>query len=184
MSRIGNAPITIPEGVDINVSNENIVTVKGKLGELSETINSSIIIKIDGAELTLSRPNDDKELRSMHGLYRSLINNMVTGVTTGYVIEQELVGVGYRAKSQGQKLELSLGFSHPIIFQLPEQVKVTAATEKGKNPTIKLESFDKQLIGQVAAKIRSFRKPEPYKGKGILFKGEVIRRKAGKTAAK
>jgi large subunit ribosomal protein L6 len=184
MSRIGNAPITIPEGVDINVSNENIVTVKGKLGQLSETINSSIIIKIDGAELTLSRPNDDKELRSMHGLYRSLINNMVIGVTTGYVIEQELVGVGYRAKSQGQKLELSLGFSHPIIFQLPEQVKVTAATEKGKNPTIKLESFDKQLIGQVAAKIRSFRKPEPYKGKGILFKGEVIRRKAGKTAAK
>lgn len=184
MSRIGNAPITIPEGVDINVSNENIVTVKGKLGELSETINSSIIIKIDGEELTLSRPNDDKELRSMHGLYRSLINNMVIGVTTGYVIEQELVGVGYRAKSQGQKLELSLGFSHPIIFQLPEQVKVTAATEKGKNPTIKLESFDKQLIGQVAAKIRSFRKPEPYKGKGILFKGEVIRRKAGKTAAK
>jgi large subunit ribosomal protein L6 len=184
MSRIGNAPITIPEGVDINVSNENIVTVKGKLGELSESINSSIIIKIDGAELTLSRPNDDKELRSMHGLYRSLINNMVIGVTTGYVIEQELVGVGYRAKSQGQKLELSLGFSHPIIFQLPEQVKVTAATEKGKNPTIKLESFDKQLIGQVAAKIRSFRKPEPYKGKGILFKGEVIRRKAGKTAAK
>jgi large subunit ribosomal protein L6 len=184
MSRIGNAPITIPEGVEINVSNENIVTVKGKLGELSETINSSITVKIDDRELSLSRPNDEKELRSMHGLYRSLINNMVVGVTNGYVIEQELVGVGYRAKSQGQKLELSLGFSHPIIFQLPEQVKVTAATEKGKNPTIKLESFDKQLIGQVAAKIRSFRKPEPYKGKGILFKGEVIRRKAGKTAAK
>jgi large subunit ribosomal protein L6 len=184
MSRIGNAPITIPEGVEINVSKENIVTVKGKLGELSETINSSITVKIDDRELSLSRPNDEKELRSMHGLYRSLINNMVVGVTNGYVIEQELVGVGYRAKSQGQKLELSLGFSHPIIFQLPEQVKVTAATEKGKNPTIKLESFDKQLIGQVAAKIRSFRKPEPYKGKGILFKGEVIRRKAGKTAAK
>ena len=184
MSRIGNAPITIPEGVEINVSKENIVTVKGKLGELSETVNSSITVKIVDRELSLSRPNDDKELRSMHGLYRSLINNMVIGVTNGYVIEQELVGVGYRAKSQGQKLELSLGFSHPIIFQLPEQVKVTAATEKGKNPTIKLESFDKQLIGQVAAKIRSFRKPEPYKGKGILFKGEVIRRKAGKTAAK
>ena len=184
MSRIGNAPITIPEGVEIIVSKENIVTVKGKLGELSETINSLITVKIDDRELSLSRPNDDKELRSMHGLYRSLINNMVVGVTNGYVIEQELVGVGYRAKSQGQKLELSLGFSHPIIFQLPEQVKVTAATEKGKNPTIKLESFDKQLIGQVAAKIRSFRKPEPYKGKGILFKGEVIRRKAGKTAAK
>ena len=184
MSRIGNAPITIPEGVEINVSKENIVTVKGKLGELSETVNSSITVKIVDRELSLSRPNDDKELRSMHGLYRSLINNMVIGVTNGYVIEQELVGVGYRAKSQGQKLELSLGFSHPIIFQLPEQVKVTAATEKGKNPNIKLESFDKQLIGQVAAKIRSFRKPEPYKGKGILFKGEVIRRKAGKTAAK
>mgnify|MGYP001441824950 FL=1 len=184
MSRIGNAPITIPEGVEINISNDNIVNVKGKLGELSESINPSISVKVDNGELTLSRPNDDKQIRSMHGLYRSLINNMVIGVSTGYVIEQELVGVGYRAKSQGQKLELSLGFSHPIIFQLPEQVKVTAVTEKGKNPTIKLESFDKQLIGQVAAKIRSFRKPEPYKGKGILFKGEVIRRKAGKTAAK
>tara|TARA_B100001287_G_C22599662_1_gene489781 strand:- start:367 stop:921 length:555 start_codon:yes stop_codon:yes gene_type:complete len=184
MSRIGNAPITIPEGVEINISNDNIVNVKGKLGELSESINPSISINVDNGELTLSRPNDDKQIRSMHGLYRSLINNMVIGVSSGYVIEQELIGVGYRAKSQGQRLELSLGFSHPIIFQLPEQVKVTAVTEKGKNPTIKLESFDKQLIGQVAAKIRSFRKPEPYKGKGILFKGEVIRRKAGKTAAK
>ena len=184
MSRIGNAPITIPEGVEINISNDNIVNIKGKLGELSETINPSISVKVDNGELTLSRPNDDKQIRSLHGLYRSLINNMVIGVSSGFVIEQELVGVGYRAKSQGQKLELSLGFSHPIIFQLPDQVKVTAVTEKGKNPTIKLESFDKQLIGQVAAKIRSFRKPEPYKGKGILFKGEVIRRKAGKTAAK
>jgi len=184
MSRIGNAPITIPEGVEINISNDNIVNIKGKLGELSEKINPSISIKVDNGELTLSRPNDDKQIRSLHGLYRSLINNMVIGVSSGFVIEQELVGVGYRAKSQGQKLELSLGFSHPIIFQLPDQVKVSAVTEKGKNPTIKLESFDKQLIGQVAAKIRSFRKPEPYKGKGILFKGEVIRRKAGKTAAK
>ena len=184
MSRIGNAPITIPEGVEINVTNENVVNVKGKLGELSESVNSSIKVSIENGEVSLSRPNDEKEIRSMHGLYRALINNMVIGVSNGYVIEQELVGVGYRAKSQGQKLELSLGFSHPIIFQLPEQVKVTAVTEKGKNPTIKLESFDKQLIGQVAAKIRSFRKPEPYKGKGILFKGEVIRRKAGKTAAK
>ncbi len=180
MSRIGNAPITIPEGVEINISNDNIVNVKGKLGELSESINPSISVKVDNGELTLSRPNDDKQIRSMHGLYRSLINNMVIGVSTGYVIEQELVGVGYRAKSQGQKLELSLGFSHPIIFQLPEQVKVTAVTEKGKNPTIKLESFDKQLIGQVAAKIRSFRKPEPYKGKGIKYKDEIIRRKEGK----
>ena len=184
MSRIGNAPITIPEGVEINVTNENVVNVKGKLGELSESVNSSIKVSIENGEVSLSRSNDEKEIRSMHGLYRALINNMVIGVSNGYVIEQELVGVGYRAKSQGQKLELSLGFSHPIIFQLPDQVKVTAVTEKGKNPTIKLESFDKQLIGQVAAKIRSFRKPEPYKGKGILFKGEVIRRKAGKTAAK
>lgn len=184
MSRIGNAPITIPEGVEINVTNENVVNVKGKLGELSENVNSSIKVSVGNGEVLLSRSNDEKEIRSMHGLYRALINNMVIGVSNGYVIEQELVGVGYRAKSQGQKLELSLGFSHPIIFQLPEQVKVTAVTEKGKNPTIKLESFDKQLIGQVAAKIRSFRKPEPYKGKGILFKGEVIRRKAGKTAAK
>jgi large subunit ribosomal protein L6 len=184
MSRIGNAPINVPEGVEVNVSNENVVNVKGKLGELFEKVNSSIKVSVENGEIVLSRPNDEKETRSMHGLYRALINNMVVGVTTGYVIEQELVGVGYRAKSQGQKLELSLGFSHPIIFELPEQVKVTAITEKGKNPTIKLESLDKQLIGQVAAKIRSFRKPEPYKGKGVLFKGEVIRRKAGKTAAK
>jgi len=184
MSRIGNAIITVPEGVDVNISSDNVVNVKGKLGELSEKINPLIKVAIDNAEISLSRPNDDKDTRSLHGLYRALINNMVIGVSKGYVIEQELVGVGYRAKSQGQKLELSLGFSHPIVFELPEQVKVTAITEKGKNPAIKLESFDKQLIGQVAAKIRSFRKPEPYKGKGVLFKGEVIRRKAGKTAAK
>lgn len=182
MSRIGNAPITIPEGVEINVSNDNVVTVKGKLGELSESINSSIKVSIENLELSLSRPNDEKQLRSLHGLYRALINNMVVGVSTGYTIEQELVGVGYRAKSQGQKLELSLGFSHPIVFQLPVEVKVTAVTEKGKNPSIKLESFDKQLIGQVAAKIRSFRKPEPYKGKGVKYVGEEIRRKAGKSA--
>ena len=184
MSRIGNAPILIPEGVEINLSAENVVNVKGKLGELSESIDPQIKVNIEEGQIKLSRPNDEKDLRSKHGLYRALINNMVVGVSEGYVIEQELIGVGYRAKAQGQKLELALGFSHPIIFELPEQVKVTATTEKGKNPMIKLESFDKQLIGQVAAKIRSFRKPEPYKGKGILFKGEVIRRKAGKTAAK
>jgi large subunit ribosomal protein L6 len=184
MSRIGNAQINLPEGVEINVSADNQVTVKGKLGELSEKVHQDIKVNIEEGVVTLSRPNDMKENRSMHGLYRSLINNMVVGVTEGYVKEQELVGVGYRAKSQGQRLELSLGFSHPIIFELPAEVKVTAVTEKGKNPSIKLESHDKQLIGQVAAKIRSFRKPEPYKGKGILFKGEVIRRKAGKTAAK
>jgi large subunit ribosomal protein L6 len=184
MSRIGNAPITVPEGVEVIISPENSVLVKGKLGELSEKINTSIKVLLKDNIISLSRPNDEKEMRSLHGLYRALINNMVLGVSEGYVIEQELVGVGYRAKSQGQRLELSLGYSHPIIFELPNEVKLTTITEKGKNPQIKLESFDKQLIGQVAAKIRSFRKPEPYKGKGVKFKDEVIRRKAGKTAAK
>jgi large subunit ribosomal protein L6 len=184
MSRIGNAPITVPEGVEINISAENQVLVKGKLGELTQDVNPLIKIVLKDNTITLSRPNDEKDTRSIHGLYRSLLFNMVFGVSEGYVIEQELVGVGYRAKAQGQNLELSLGYSHPITFQLPHEVKLTATTEKGKNPLIKLESFDKQLIGQVAAKIRSFRKPEPYKGKGVLFKGEVIRRKAGKTAAK
>ena len=184
MSRIGNAPVNIPEGVEIKISSENEVTVIGKLGELKQIVNSAIKVKYQDREIILSRSNNEKDTRSMHGLYRSLINNMVQGVSQGFVIEQELVGVGYRAKAQGQKLELSLGFSHPIVFELPKEVKLTATTEKGKNPLIKLESFDKQLIGQVAAKIRSFRKPEPYKGKGVLFKGEVIRRKAGKTAAK
>jgi large subunit ribosomal protein L6 len=184
MSRIGNAPITVPEGVEINISAENQVHVKGKLGELTQDINPLIKIVLKDNTITLSRPNDEKDTRSIHGLYRSLLFNMIFGVSEGYVIEQELVGVGYRAKAQGQNLELSLGYSHPITFQLPHEVKLTATTEKGKNPLIKLESFDKQLIGQVAAKIRSFRKPEPYKGKGVLFKGEVIRRKAGKTAAK
>ena len=184
MSRIGNAPITVPEGVEVNISAENQVNVKGKLGELTQEVNPLIKITLENNTITLSRPNDEKETRSLHGLYRSLLFNMIFGVSEGYVVEQELVGVGYRAKAQGQNLELSLGYSHPIIFQLPQEVKLTATTEKGKNPLIKLESFDKQLIGQVAAKIRSFRKPEPYKGKGVLFKGEVIRRKAGKTAAK
>ena len=181
MSRIGNSPITLPEGVEANVSSDNIVSVKGKLGELSEKVHQDIKVNIEEGVVTLSRPNDMKENRSMHGLYRALINNMVVGVSEGYVKEQELVGVGYRAKSQGQRLELSLGFSHPIIFELPSEVKVTAVTEKGKNPTIKLESHDKQLIGQVAAKIRSFRKPEPYKGKGVLFEGQKLKRKAGKS---
>tara|TARA_Y100000991_G_scaffold70084_1_gene52464 strand:+ start:2646 stop:3200 length:555 start_codon:yes stop_codon:yes gene_type:complete len=184
MSRIGNAPITVPEGVEINISAENQVHVKGKLGELTQYVNPLINIALEDNIITLSRPNDEKETRSLHGLYRSLLFNMIFGVSEGYVVEQELVGVGYRAKAKGQNLELSLGYSHPIIFQLPQEVKLTATTEKGQNPLIKLESFDKQLIGQVAAKIRSFRKPEPYKGKGVLFKGEVIRRKAGKTAAK
>jgi len=183
MSRIGNNPINIPAGVTVDIQADKVV-VKGKLGELTQEVNPLIKIVLENNTITLSRPNDEKETRSLHGLYRSLLFNMIFGVSEGYVVEQELVGVGYRAKAQGQNLELSLGYSHPIIFQLPKEVKLTATTEKGKNPLIKLESFDKQLIGQVAAKIRSFRKPEPYKGKGVLFKGEVIRRKAGKTAAK
>ena len=184
MSRIGNAPITVPEGVEINISDNNLVVVKGKLGELEQVVHPEIKVSLNDGEISVSRPNDNKDMRSLHGLYRALINNMVEGVSNGYVIEQELIGVGYRAKTQGQRLELSLGYSHPIIMELPSEVKVTAVSEKGKNPLLKLESCDKQLIGQVAGKIRSFRKPEPYKGKGILFKGETIRRKAGKSAAK
>ena len=184
MSRIGNAPITVPEGVEINISDNNLVVVKGKLGELEQAVHPEIKVSLKDGEISVSRPNDNKDMRSLHGLYRALINNMVEGVTNGYVVEQELIGVGYRAKTQGQRLELSLGYSHPIIMELPSEVKVTAVSEKGKNPLLKLESCDKQLIGQVAGKIRSFRKPEPYKGKGILFKGETIRRKAGKSAAK
>ena len=184
MSRIGNAPITVPEGVEINISDNNLVVVKGKLGELEQAVHPEIKVSLNDGEISVSRSNDNKDMRSLHGLYRALINNMVQGVTNGYVIEQELIGVGYRAKTQGQRLELSLGYSHPIIMELPSEVKVTAVSEKGKNPLLKLESCDKQLIGQVAGKIRSFRKPEPYKGKGILFKGETIRRKAGKSAAK
>ena len=184
MSRIGNAPITVPEGVEINISDNNLVVVKGKLGELEQAVHPEIKVSLNDGEISVSRSNDNKDMRSLHGLYRALINNMVEGVTNGYVIEQELIGVGYRAKTQGQRLELSLGYSHPIIMELPTEVKVTAVSEKGKNPLLKLESCDKQLIGQVAGKIRSFRKPEPYKGKGILFKGETIRRKAGKSAAK
>ncbi|MEC8603794.1 MAG: 50S ribosomal protein L6 [Bacteroidota bacterium] len=184
MSRIGNAPITVPEGVEINISDNNLVVVKGKLGELEQAVHPEIKVSLKDGEISVSRPNDNKDMRSLHGLYRALINNMVEGVSNGYVIEQELIGVGYRAKTQGQRLELSLGYSHPIIMELPSEVKVTAVSEKGKNPLLKLESCDKQLIGQVAGKIRSFRKPEPYKGKGILFKGETIRRKAGKSAAK
>ena len=181
MSRIGKAPITIPAGVTVNVEN-NVVTVKGPKGELSQTVNPDLDIQIDGNILTVSRPSDNREHRAQHGLYRALINNMVVGVSTGYRKEMELVGVGYRAASNGQVLELSLGFSHAIYIQLPKEVKVEAKTERNKNPLIILESGDKQLLGQVCAKIRSLRKPEPYKGKGIKFVGEVIRRKSGKSA--
>lgn len=182
MSRIGNAPISLPKGVEISVSKGNLVTVKGPKGELHQQVDPDLSINIEDGELTVSRPTDQKRHKSMHGLYRSLIANMVTGVTDGYVKELELVGVGYRASNSGQLLELTLGYSHPVLFMLPGEVKVETVTEKGKNPIVKLESIDKQLIGQVAAKIRAFRKPEPYKGKGIRFKGEEIRRKAGKTA--
>ena len=181
MSRIGNALLTIPEGVEVNYT-DNVVTVKGKKGELTQALNPVITMKIDEGVISFSRPSDAPEHRAMHGLYNALVKNMMIGVAEGYKTVQELVGVGYRAKNQGQRLELALGYSHPIILELPAEVKVTATMEKGKNPVIELESCDKQLIGQVAAKIRSLRKPEPYKGKGIRFKGEEIRRKAGKTA--
>ena len=181
MSRIGKAPIEIPAGVTVKVEN-NVVTVKGPKGELSQAVNPDLDIQIEGNILTVSRPTDNREHRAQHGLYRALINNMVVGVSTGYRKEMELVGVGYRAASNGQVLELSLGFSHAIYIQLPNEVKVEAKTERNKNPLIILESGDKQLLGQVCAKIRSLRKPEPYKGKGIKFVGEVIRRKSGKSA--
>lgn len=181
MSRIGNAPISIPKGIEIKTE-KNIVTVKGPKGELTQKINPDINIEIKDGELKVNRPTDQKRHRAMHGLYRSLINNMVTGVSEGYTKVLELVGVGYRASNTGQLLELSLGYSHPIMFYVPDEVKVVTETVKGQPPRITLESTDKQLIGQVAAKIRAFRKPEPYKGKGVRFKGEEIRRKAGKAA--
>ncbi len=183
MSRIGNAPITIPAGVEFKVEN-NVVTVKGPKGELKQPVEDCVTFKLEEGELTLERVSEAKDHKAKHGLYRSLVNNMVEGVTNGYKTEQELHGVGYRASNKGQQLELMLGFSHPIIFELPAEITVTTETVKGQPPLVTLESADKQLIGQVAAKIRSFRKPEPYKGKGIRFKGEHIRRKAGKAAAK
>ncbi|MDH6355062.1 large subunit ribosomal protein L6 [Dysgonomonas sp. PH5-45] len=184
MSRIGKLPISIPAGVTITVSDDNVVTVKGKKGELIQAVNPDIKVSVDGGELTVSRPTDEKNHRALHGLYRSLINNMVVGVSEGYRKELELVGVGYRASHQGQILELSLGYTHSIFMQLPKEIVLDTKSERNKNPLIILESCDKQLIGQVCSKIRSFRKPEPYKGKGIRFVGEVIRRKSGKSAGK
>lgn len=181
MSRIGKAPISIPSGVNVTVK-DNTVTVKGPKGELIQSVHPELEVKVEDGTLTVERPNDEKEIRSMHGLYRSLINNMVVGVSEGYKKELELVGVGYRATNQGQLLELSLGYSHPIHLMLPSEIKVEAVTDRKSNPIITLESADKQLLGQVCAKIRSLRKPEPYKGKGVRFKGEVVRRKAGKSA--
>jgi len=180
MSRIGKNPITIPEGVTVDIK-DNQVTVKGKLGELSQSIEEMTIKNEDGV-LTLVRPSESKDHRAKHGLYRALIANMLLGVSQGWTKELELVGVGYRASNQGQKLDIALGFSHNIVLNVAPEVKVETISDKGKNPIIKLTSLDKQLVGQVAAKIRSFRKPEPYKGKGVKFVGEVLRRKAGKTA--
>lgn len=184
MSRIGKMPIEIPAGVEVTIDSNNLVTVKGKLGTLTQQVDSDITVTIADNIITFARPSDMKDHRAKHGLYRSLVNNMITGVAEGYTKELELVGVGYRATNQGQKLDLAIGYSHNIILELPAEVKVETVSEKGKNPIVKLASHDKQLIGMVAAKIRSFRKPEPYKGKGIKFVGEQIRRKAGKTAAK
>ncbi|MDD6228264.1 MAG: 50S ribosomal protein L6 [Bacteroidales bacterium] len=181
MSRIGKAPIAIPAGVTVTVKGHE-VTVKGPKGELSQEINPDINVEVKDGHVYVTRPTDDKEHRSLHGLYRALIHNMVVGVSEGYKKEMELVGVGYRATSTGQVLELALGFSHAIFIKLPKEVKVEAKTERNKNPLIILESADKQLLGQVCAKIRSLRKPEPYKGKGIKFVGEIIRRKSGKSA--
>lgn len=182
MSRIGKAPIEIPAGVTVTVGKDNLVTVKGPKGELSQAVNPEFEIKVEDGHIHLLRPSDDREHRAQHGLYRSLVHNMVVGVSTGYRKEMELVGVGYRAAATGQVLELSLGYSHAIYIKLPNEIKVEAKSERNKNPLIILESDDKQLLGQVCAKIRSLRKPEPYKGKGIKFVGEVIRRKSGKTA--
>jgi len=184
MSRIGKAPITLPSGVELKVSSGNIVTVKGPKGELHQTIDADIMVEVSNNEILVKRPTDQKRHKAMHGLYRSLINNMVIGVTAGYKLQQELVGVGYKASNDGNVLDLTLGFSHQIYFEIPKEISVKTEQEKGKNPIITLESADKQLIGQVAAKIRSLRKPEPYKGKGIKFVGEQLRRKAGKTASK
>ncbi|WP_184549039.1 50S ribosomal protein L6 [Mucilaginibacter sp. FT3.2] len=184
MSRVGKAPIAIPAGVTITVSAENVVTVKGPKGELQQAVDSDITIAQEDGQLLVQRPSDQKRHKALHGLYRSLLNNMVTGVTDGYKIQQELVGVGYRATNTGNTLDLVLGYSHHYVFELPTEIKVTTTADKGKNPTIILESIDKQLIGQVAAKIRSLRTPEPYKGKGIKFVGEILRRKAGKSASK
>ena len=182
MSRIGKAPIEIPAGVTVKVDN-NVVTVKGPKGELSQTINPDLTVAVEDGHIVVTRPSDDREHRAQHGLYRALIHNMVVGVSEGYRKEMELVGVGYRASATGQVLELSLGYSHAIYIKLPPEIKVEAKSERNKNPLIILESDDKQLLGQVCAKIRSLRKPEPYKGKGIKFVGEVIRRKSGKSAS-
>ena len=182
MSRIGKLPVNLPAGVTITVSDTNVVSVKGPLGTLSQQVDNDIRVEVENNQIIVSRPNDEKRIKSLHGLYRALIANMVVGVSNGYKKELELVGVGYRAEAKGQRLEMSLGYSHDIILELPDEIKVETKTEKRSNPIITLSSIDKQLIGHVAAKIRSLRPPEPYKGKGIKFVGEQLRRKAGKSA--
>lgn len=184
MSRVGKMPISLPKGVEVKVDSANMVQVKGPKGTLLQPVDSDITIEIKNGEVVVKRPTEQKRHKALQGLYRALINNMVKGVSEGYKTDLELVGVGYKANSSGQKLELSLGYSHSIVVVLPKEVKVSTVTEKGKNPIVTLESIDKQLLGQVAAKIRSLRKVEPYKGKGVRFVGEVVRRKAGKTSAK
>ena len=184
MSRIGKAPIKLPAGVDFKVTSGNLVTVKGPKGELTQQIDAEIKVEVVESEIIVTRPTEQKRHRAMHGLYRALIANMVKGVSEGFKKELELVGVGYRAANTGQILEIAVGYSHPIMMMIPKEVKLSTVSEKGKNPTIILESNDKQLLGAIAAKIRSFRKPEPYKGKGIKYSDEVLRRKAGKTAGK
>jgi len=184
MSRIGKLPITLPDKVEVKVEKDNTVVVKGPLGVLSQKVDPDITVSIEQKNVVVKRPTEQKRHKALHGLYRTLINNMITGVSTGYVKVQELVGVGYRASNQGNNLELALGFSHQIIFQLPKEITVETKSERGSNPTITMKSADKQLLGQVAAKIRSLRPPEPYKGKGIRFFGEQVRRKAGKSAGK
>jgi len=184
MSRIGKNPVVITKGVNVTVGADNVITVKGPKGELNQTIDRDIKVEVKDDKIEFVRPTDQIRHKALHGLYRSLVNNMVHGVTEGYVKKLELVGVGYKASNQGNLLDLSLGYSHNIVFEIPKELKVGTAQEKGKNPIITLESIDKQLLGQVAAKIRSLRKPEPYKGKGVKFEGEVLRRKAGKSAGK
>ncbi len=181
MSRIGKNPIAIPAGVTVEI-NDSIVTVKGKLGQLTQNYTNNVTVKVEEGQVIVERAADSKQERAQHGLYRALINNMIAGVSTGFSKELELVGVGYRASNQGQKLDLALGYSHNIVLEIAPEVTLETISEKGKNPIVKLTSFDKQLLGQVAAKIRGFRKPEPYKGKGVKFVGEVLRRKAGKSA--
>ena len=184
MSRIGKTPITIAKGVSIDISKTNLVTVKGPKGKLVQQVDRDISVEIENGEINVKRPTDQKRHKALHGLYRSLISNMVEGVSKGFEIQLELVGVGYRANGKGQMLEMQLGYSHPIMFYIPDEIKLETVSQKGQNPIVKLTSFDKQLVGQVAAQIRSFRKPEPYKGKGIKFVGEVLRRKAGKAAGR